>query len=115
VLDLGEESRERPGLTGRSAENVEGIDVPCALPEGVERALAVEPGQGRLLDVSVAADALERLGHERWRDLADPVLGDCGGDAPERIVVLVDRPREPERGRRGRLRVEAEVGEHVQV
>ena len=63
------------------------MHVARALPDRVERALAVEARQARLLDVAVAAETLERLGDERRRRLAHPVLRDGRGEAPERRVA----------------------------
>ena len=95
------------------AQHVERVDVAGALPDRVERALAEEARQLRLLDVAVAAEALERLRDERRRPLADPELRDRGREPPERPVGLVVGAREPERGHGRGLRLDAEVGEHV--
>ena len=53
---------QRLGLAGQRAQHVEGVDVARALPDRVERRLAVEQRQPGLLDVAVAAEALQRLG-----------------------------------------------------
>ena len=81
---------ERVGASrarARGAQDVERVDVSRALPDRVQRALAVQPRQLRLLDVAVAAEALERLGDERRRALADPVLRDRGREPAERAVA----------------------------
>ena len=63
-------------------------------------ALAVEARHARLLDVAVAAEALEALDRVRGRALADPVLEDGVGEAAE-LGRLARRRRRPRR-RRGR-------------
>ena len=103
---------ERLGLAVDRAQHVERDHVAGALPDRVERALAVEARQARLLDVAVPAEALERLGHERRGRLAHPVLRDGRGEAPER-PALVEGAGEPHRRHGRRLGLEAEVGEHV--
>ena len=50
----------------------------------------------------------------RRRALADPVLEHRGGEAPELVVLLVVRTRQPQRGRGGRLGLDREVGQHVE-
>ena len=110
---LGQERLGRLGLARERTEDVERVDVSRALPDRVERALAEEPRQLRLLDVAVAAEALERLRDERRRPLADPELRDRGRQAAERPVRLVVGSRQPQR-RHGRgLALDAEVGEDV--
>ena len=52
------------GLPRQRAQHVQRVHVARALPDRVDRALAVEPRQLRLLDVAVAAEALERLRDE---------------------------------------------------
>ena len=66
-LDLGEHGVERLRRPPRRPQHVERVHVAGALPERVQRRLAVEPRQAGLLDVAVAAEALERLGDERGR------------------------------------------------
>src|SRR5829696_4824737 len=111
---LGEERRQPVGLARQRAQHVERDHVAGSLPDPVQRRVAQQPGHRRLLDVAVAAEALERLGRVRRRALADPVLHHGGAEAPQRPVVLVVCAREAQR-RRGRgLRLEREVGEHVE-
>ena len=61
VGDLGEEGLDRGGALHHRAEDVEALDVAAALPDRVERALAEEARHAGLLDVAVAAEALEAL------------------------------------------------------
>ena len=86
--------RQRCRLAGQGAHDVEGVDVARALPDRVERRLAVEPRQAVLLDVAVAAEALQRLGDHRRGALADPELAQRDAQARR------GRPRR--RRRRGR-------------
>ena len=58
-------------LPGLGAQDVEGHHVARALPDRVDRRLPVEPGQGALLDIAVAAEALHRLVEQARRGLAD--------------------------------------------
>ena len=63
---------QRPGglrLLGERPQHVEADHVARTFPDGVERRLAVEARQPALLDVSVAAQALERLAHALGRAL----------------------------------------------
>ena len=113
ALELGHERLPALRLPGERAEDIEAVDVARPLPHRVDRALAVEAGQDRLLDVAVAAEALERLGDERRRRLADPELRHGGRETAEGVVALVEGARQAHGRRRRRLRVEAEVGEHV--
>ena len=55
------------GLRAMRAQDVEALDVARALPDRVERRLAVEARHPGLLDVAVAAEALERLARVRRR------------------------------------------------
>ena len=106
--NLGEERSCGLGLAGERAQDVERVHVAGSFPDRVERALAEEARQLRLLDEAVAAQALERLGDERRRALADPELGDRGREAPER-----GRPPRRRRGRGGaRVTVAASDSTH---
>ena len=96
--DLGDPGVQDLGLAGQRPEDVEGVDVAGALPDRVERRLAVEERHLRLLDVAVAAEALERLGGHGGRALADPELGERERDPAERRLVA----RSSRRGRRRR-------------
>ena len=111
--DLGEKASSALRRRARALAARRGVDVAGALPDRVQRALAEEPRQPRLLDVAVAAEALERLGDEARRQLADPVLRDRGGEPAEGVVALVvarargasrsaSPPRTRCRGRRAR-------------
>ena len=104
--------RGSPAAVG-SREDVEALDVARAFPDRVDGRLAVEARQHRLLDVAVAAEALERLGHVAGRHPADPVLGDRGRKPAKGDVALVVRARDAQRGRGRGLRLDAEVGQHV--
>ena len=81
--------------------------------------LAVEARHARLLDVAVAAEALQALDRVPGRALAEPVLEHGVGEAAElgRLLVaggdLVVGAGEAHRRDRRRLGLDAEVGEHV--
>ena len=77
-LALGDERRQAVRLARQRAQDVERDHVARALPDAVQRRVAQQPRHRRLLDVAVAAQALQRLGGVRRRALADPVLGDRG-------------------------------------
>ena len=94
--DLGPERLHRGRLAGQRAQHVECVDVARALPDRVQRRLAVEPRQPALLDVAVAAEALQRLADHRRGALADPVLADRDGQPAEVPLVGVDRVRQPQ-------------------
>ena len=65
--ELVDERGGRRGLDGERAEHIEANDVAGPLPDGVERRLAVQPRERAVLDVSVAAHALHRLGGHAGR------------------------------------------------
>ena len=113
-LALGEEGGQALGLARQRAQDVEAHDVAGALPDAVQRRVAQQLRHRALLDVAVAAQALERLHGVRRRALADPVLEHRGGEAAELVVLLVVRAREPQRGRGRGLGLDREVGEHVE-
>ena len=100
-------------------QHVEADDVARPLPDAVERALAEQPGHHRLLDVAVAAQALERLAHHGRLALAHPVLGHRRADPPQPVgrlvalVGLVEGPGQAQRGHGGRLGLDRQVGQHV--
>ena len=83
-LALGQEGGQALGLPRHRAQDVERDDVARALPDRADLDVAVELGHRRLLDVAVAAQALQRLGGEGRAALAHPVLRDREGEAPER-------------------------------
>ena len=89
--DLGPVGLDGLGLTGQGSEHVEADHVARALPHPVDRALAEQPGQARLLDEPVAAQAFERLGRMLRGPLAGPVLHDGGQQALEEALLLVAR------------------------
>ena len=116
--DLDQPGVEHLGLAGQRPEHVERVDVARALPDRVQRRLAEEQRHPGLLDVAVAAQALQRLGHHHRGPLADPELRQRQRDAAQRRLVrvvgaVVDgggqpdgrarwRPRTRPRGRRPR-------------
>ena len=101
------------GSRAMRAQHVQADDVARTLPDRVDRRLAVEPRQDRFLDVAVAAEAFERLGDDRRRALADPVLGDRasrGGRSPpppRRLGAAVEGARQRASPGRSRPRLRA--------
>ena len=95
------------------------LDVAGALPDRLQRRLAEQPRHPRLLDVAVAAEALERLDRVLGGALAGPVLEDRRRDPADQSralvagVGLVELAGEPEARDRRRLGLDREVGEHV--
>ena len=93
-LDLGQQRIERGGLSGASARSTSRA---CTLPEPSQtrhqRRLPVGAGEARLLDVPEPALAFQRLGEVLGCALADPVLEDRRGQAPEHLGVAVARVR----------------------
>ena len=87
--DLGEEHLERARRARQRAQHVEAHDVARALPDRGERRLAVEARHARLLDVAVAAEALQRLERVVGGALARPVLADGRRQALEQLRVGV--------------------------
>ncbi len=106
-------------MLGHGAQHVQGGDVAGALPDRDQRRLPVEPGHAGLLDVAVAAQALQGLGGVRRTALADPVLGDGQAEpADQRLLTVpgeggVGGLGEPHRHGGGRLGLHHEVGEHI--
>ena len=86
------------GLSGHRPQHVEALDVARSLPDRVERRLAVEARHPGLLDVAVAAQALQRLDRVDRRALAGPVLEHRGREPPEQRLAA-RRRREPRRRR----------------
>ena len=115
--DLGDPRLQHLRLAAEGAQHVEGVDVARALPDRVERRLAEHQRQARLLDVAVAAEALQRLGHHRGRALADPELRERERDPAQGHLVGVARPvdgrGQPHREGGGGLRLDREVGDDV--
>ena len=115
-LALGQERRRSLRFAGQRAQHVERDHVARALPHRADLDVAVELRHRRLLDVAVAAQALERLGRQRGAALADPVLHDRQREAPEggllgsseskaraiRMTEAVSPPRTRARCRRAR-------------
>ena len=95
------------------------MTLPAALPDGVERLLAVDARQAGLLDEAVAAEALERLGGVRraraCRSSTSRPRSRCARTPPRAASsrAPVVRAREPQRSHRRGLGLDAEVGEHV--
>ena len=87
-LHFGEERLHRLRRAHHAAQHVEAVDVAGALPDRVERHLAVEPRHARELHVAVPAQALERLRHVPYGALADPVLGHGKAEALERVALV---------------------------
>jgi hypothetical protein len=112
-LDLGAHRGQRVRRAAHRPQHVEGDDVARALPDGVQRRLAVQPRETRLLDVAVAAEHLHRLGDDARRPLAHPELGRRAGQPQEGRLTGVQRRRQAEAQRRRRLALDREVGEHV--
>ena len=102
--DLGDPRLQHLRLAAEGAQHVEGVDVARALPDRVERRLAEHQRQAGLLDVAVAAEALERLGHHRGRALADPELRQRERDPAQRDLVGVARAGRPPRPAASRAR-----------
>ena len=119
LIDLGEEGIGGLGAADHRPQHVEALDVARALPDRVQRRLAIQARHPRLLDVAVAAEALERLAGVRHGALAEPVLEHGVGDALELGLALVARDRcvvgagQPQSTDRRRLRLDREIGEHV--
>ena len=105
------------GSRAERAQHVEGVDVARALPDRVQRRLAVEQRQPGLLDVAVAAEALQRLGDHERGALADPELRQRQRDPAQRrlvrVVAAVDGRGQPHRERGRGLGLDGQVGEHV--
>ena len=106
----------------RTTEDVEADDVARPLPDREQRRLPVDARQHRLLDVAVAADALERLGRVRRAALADPVLRRPRwrsartrprAASPRGAPVVGTREAQRRHGRG--LGLDAEVGEDVRA
>ncbi len=81
------------GSRAQRPQDVERVDVARALPDRVQRRLAVEPRQPALLDVPVAAEALQRLADDGRRPLADPVLADRHRQPAQVALARVERVR----------------------
>ena len=94
-LDLGEQGLGGLRLPGDGAQHVQALDVARPFPDRVQGRLAVQARQAPLLDVAVAAQALQRLGGVHRRALARPVLQDRRGEPLERAAAR--RPPRPRR------------------
>ena len=95
-VHLGQHRVDRVGIAAHGAQDVERRDVARALPDRVERGLTVEPRERRLLDVPVAAEALECLGHHRRRPLAHQVLRRREREPQQRSLAPGHRTGEPQ-------------------
>ena len=80
---LREQRFNRGGFLRECPQDVEADHVPGALPDRIERRLAIQARHSALLHVPIAAEALQRLAHHYGRTLADPIFRDGRGDAPE--------------------------------
>ena len=94
------------GRARERAQRVQADHVGAALPDAVERRLAIQARERRLLDVAVAAEAFHRLDRDRGHALAEPVLGDRGERALQLALARVGRARRRMR-RRGATRAAA--------
>ena len=118
VVRAGGERELRPDrgwrrlVPGQRAQHVEREHVAGALPDRVQRRLAEQPRQTRLLDVAVAAEAFQRLGDDGRRALADPELRGRDGQSQERRLAVVDGVGQPQPERGRRLHLERQVGQH---
>ncbi len=91
-----QEHLERARRARQRAQHVEAHHVARALPDRGQRRLAVQARHPRLLDVAVAAEALERLERVVRGALARPVLADRRRQPLEQLrvaVVLAGRRR----------------------
>ena len=119
VGDLGEEGLDRGRALHHRPQDVEALDVAAALPDRVQRALAEEARHPRLLDVAVAAEALEALAGVGRGPLRDPVLEHRVGDPLQALRLRVARYRfvvgagQAHRRDRCRLRLDRQIGEDV--
>jgi hypothetical protein len=118
AVELGRQRLQRRGLPAHGAEDVEALHVARAFPDRVERGVPIEPRQGRVLDVAVAGQALQRLGDGRDGAPGDPVLDDrCRDPREEPRALLAGRVVEAageahhERGRG--LGFQTQIGEDV--
>ncbi len=122
---LARERRRGVGAAQR-AQQVQRHDVGRALPDRVQRHLAVDARHHALavfLDVAVAAQALHGLLAEVAAALADPELGDRRQHAAQRglvralgvpgLLAAVDRRGQAQREHGCGLAVEGEIGQHV--
>ena len=108
-----------PGLrlALQRTQRVQALDVATALPDRVERRLAIQARQQRFLHVPVAAQAFLRFIDHRDRALADPELADRGRDPRERRFLPIrsrpiDRARHADRKGGGGLGVKRQIGQH---
>ena len=87
--DLAEEGFKRRGILRHASKDVQALDVARALPDPVQRRLAIEAGHAGLLDEAVASEAFERLCRVGRRALVHPVLEYGIGQAAELDRALV--------------------------
>ena len=105
-LAFGEEGGQRVGLLCQRSQDIKGGHVAGSLPDAGERRVAQQEGQAGVLDIAVAAEALQRLGGVRRGALADVVLHDRGGEAAEGRLVAVVALGDAQRGHGRRLGLE---------
>jgi hypothetical protein len=110
---LGQQRNQTVRLPAQRPQHVEGLHVAGALPDRVERRVPVEPRQAGLLDVPVAAQALQGLADHGRLPLAHPELAGRHREPLERLLAPVDRAGQPQRQQRRRLRLDRQVGQHV--
>ena len=113
-LRLGENASTAAGSRPQRPQHVERVDVAGALPDRVQRRLAVEPRQPALLDVAVAAQALQRLADDARARACRPST--CrprppAGAGRARPLSNACASRIASSGRR--LGLDRQVGEHV--
>ena len=87
--------RSRPGV-GRSvcrrpSQHVETLDIPGTFPNRVQRHVAIESRQWRFFNISVTAQAFERLSNYSDRAFRNPIFADGGGDAAEAALRFITR------------------------
>ena len=89
AADLGEQGLDAIRLALDGAQHVETDDVPRALPNSVQRRLAVQACERGVLHVTVAPEALHCLHDDRGEAFAQPVLRDGCHQAHQEPFALV--------------------------
>jgi hypothetical protein len=89
-LALRNEGTQALGLALDHAQDIQRRDIARAFPDARQRRVAVELRHTRVLDESVAAQALERLRGMRGGALANVVLADRGREPAKRPLVAVE-------------------------
>ena len=115
--DLGDPGLQRLGLAGQRAQHVEGVDVARALPDRVERRLAVAsaacptPRRSRCRP-GTPAPRRPSPGCA-CRPRTSPAAARSGAAPPRAGRRVVDRGGEPQRQRGRGLRLDGQVGDDV--